>query len=246
MVAWRLHGIQRGDIEPADGSKGNWQMIDFAHARKTMVDNQLRTSSLTDRRVLNAMGKVPRELFVPEARRDLAYIDEAQPFAGYGVAARYLSAPVPFARLVQLAAIAATDKVLDVGAGTGYSTAVIAELAAYVIGVEADAALAERGRDTLARLGITNAEILEAAFETGVPASGPYDVIMIEGSIAAVPKTLLDQLRDGGRVAALIRNGKTSVAHLYLKTGKAITSQAGFDAGMPSILTDKTSGNFVF
>ena len=221
-------------------------MIDFAHARKTMVDNQLRTSSITDRRILNAMGKVPRELFVPEARRDLAYIDAAQSYTGYGVATRYLSAPVPFARLVQLAEIGAADTVLDVGAGTGYSTAVIAELAGHVIGVEAEAHLAEHGRDALASLGLTNVEIVVAPFETGVPAKGPYDVIIIEGSIAAVPKTLLEQLRDGGRIATLIRTGRTSVAHLYLKTGKDITSRAGFDAGMPSILADKTSGNFIF
>src|SRR3569833_3573996 len=104
---------------PATGSQ---PMIDFAQARKTMVDNQLRTSGSTDRRLLAAMGEVPREAFVPAARRGLAYIDEAQPLGGR----RRLGPPAPFAKLIQLAAVEHTDRVLDVGCGSGYSRAVLA------------------------------------------------------------------------------------------------------------------------
>src|SRR3954463_10289763 len=110
-------------------------MTDFAHARRTMVDNQLRTSGITDHRLLGAMGEVPRERFVPAARQTLEYIDEAKPLS----ATRKLGPPAPFARLVQLAAIQHSDRVLDVGCGTGYSAAVLGHLASEVVAVEDDA-----------------------------------------------------------------------------------------------------------
>src|SRR5690606_1584450 len=120
-------------------------MTDFAQARKAMVDHQLRTRDITDRRLLAAMGKVTREAFVPEARRSLAYVDRPQQLVEEP-GGRALRAPTPFARLVQLAGVGANDRVLDIGCGSGYSTAVLAELAAAVVGVEATAALAETAR----------------------------------------------------------------------------------------------------
>ena len=120
-------------------------MTDFAAARKKMVENQLRTSSITDRRLLAVMAQLPREQFVPAERRDLAYIDEGHRLPAAG-APRYLAPPAPFARLVQLADIGSGDRVLDVGCGTGYSAAVLASLAAHVVATESELQLAAAAR----------------------------------------------------------------------------------------------------
>jgi len=213
-------------------------MTDFAHARKTMVDNQLRTSAITDRRLLVAMGEVPREKFVPAVRRELAYIDEAQPLN----ATRKLGAPAPFARLVQLAGIEHTDRVLDVGCATGYSAAVLGHLAAEVVAVEDDAGLAATARKTLAEAGAGNVSVVAGAGS----APGQFDVIVVEGTVPAVPPGLLDQLKAEGRLVASIgAPGKVPVAHLFAKSGKDVASRADFDSRLPP-LTKVKDDSFVF
>ena len=213
-------------------------MTDFAHARKTMVDNQLRTSAITDRRLLVAMGEVPREKFVPAVRRELAYIDEAQPLN----ATRKLGAPAPFARLVQLAGIEHTDRVLDVGCATGYSAAVVGHLAAEVVAVEDDAGLAATARKTLAEVGASNVSVVAGAGS----APGQFDVIVVEGTVPAVPPGLLDQLKAEGRLVASIgAPGKVPVAHLFAKSGKDVASRADFDSRLPP-LTKVKDDSFVF
>jgi len=217
-------------------------MIDFARARKTMVDNQLRTGGITDRRLLAAMAEVPREKFVPAVRQALAYIDEALPIGG----TRRLGAPLPFARLVQLASIEHTDRVLDVGCGTGYSAAVLAQLGEHIVAVEDESALAAHARAALRDLGIDNVTLVEGALTTGGKASGPYDVIVLEGVVAEVPDTLFAQLKPAGRLVALIAApGKVAVAHLFARSGKNIAASAAFDARLPSLLAARDPG-FVF
>lgn len=217
-------------------------MTDFANARRIMVDNQLRTSGITDRRLLAAMGEVPRELFVPPARRELAYIDGAQPLN----ALRKLGPPAPFAKLVQLAAIEHTDRVLDLGCGTGYSSVVLARLAAEVIAVDDDATLVAKAREALAAAGAANVTLVDGALATAGKSRSPYDVIVLEGVVAEVPDALFAQLKPQGRLVALIAaEGQVPVAHLFAKSGKGIAARADFDARLPP-LQRAEGDSFVF
>lgn len=217
-------------------------MTDFDRARKVMVDNQLRTAGITDRRVLAAMGEVPREQFVPEVRRGLAYIDEAIAVGG----ARKLGAPAPFAKLIQLAEVDGTDHVLDLGCGTGYSAAVLGQLAASVVAVESEPALAATARSALAAVGATNVTVVEGALETAGKSKGPYDVIVIEGTVEQVPDALFGQLKpEGTLVALLAQAGRPAVAHLFARSGKGIASRAVFDAQLPPLAARQDDG-FVF
>lgn len=220
-------------------------MTDFTQARRAMVDSQLRTSGITDRRLLAAMERIPREQFVPEARRALAYIDAEQVLVEER-GGRALPAPAPFARLVQLAAIGAGDRVLDVGCGSGYSTAVLAALAAEVVGVEETAALAELARRNLESLEIGNARVVESPLMEGAPESGPYDVIVIEGEVTSVPEALQAQLADGGRLVAVLRSTGIGVAHRFVRAGDDVASRAEFDARMPALTVPGPSQQFVF
>jgi protein-L-isoaspartate(D-aspartate) O-methyltransferase len=217
-------------------------MIDFARARKQMVDTQLRTSNITDRRILAAMGALARERFVPEGRRELAYIDEHLPL---GISGRALSAPAPFARLVQLANIQPGDAVLDLGCGTGYSAAVLAALGKSVLAVESVPALAAAARDNLAALGISNVEIAEGALDGSTVAGGPFDVVIVEAAFPAIPPVLLSHLRDQGRLVALVGSGMTAVAHVVVKTAGEIATRADFNARLP-VLGGTAATDFVF
>jgi protein-L-isoaspartate(D-aspartate) O-methyltransferase len=217
-------------------------MTDFALARKTMVDNQLRTAGITDRRLLAAMGEVPRERFVPDVRKTLAYIDEAQPVGGH----RKLAAPAPFAKLVQLAEVDHTDRVLDVGCGAGYSSAVLGRLAEHVVAVEDDEALVAQARVTLAELNMGNVEVASGPLTTAGATMGPYDVIVLEGAVAEVPQEMLSLLKPEGRLVALIAPpGKVAVAHLFAKSGEGIAASAAFDAKLPPLMPPAEQG-FVF
>lgn len=215
-------------------------MSDFQRARKFMVDNQLRTSGITDWRILGVMSDVPRELFVPQDRRDVAYSDQDQPLG----AKRYLSAAAPFAKLIQLAEIGPSDTVLDVGAGSGYSTAVLAGLAASVTGVENDAELVAKANDTLATLGISNAKVISGALDRGV--AGSFNVIIVEGVVPAVPQALLNQLSNGGRLVALISDGGPAVAHIYVRSGSEVAGRAEFNATLPRLDLARREEQFVF
>jgi protein-L-isoaspartate(D-aspartate) O-methyltransferase len=217
-------------------------MIDYNQARTVMVDNQLRTSNITDRRLLAVMGRIPREVFVPDQRRALAYIDEAHALGG----GRYLAAPAPFARLVQLAEIAETDRVLDIGCGTGYSTAVLAALGQEVVGVESDTNLAAAARSNLAELGIVNATIAEADLATGPKGQGEFDVVIVEGALSGPPDSLFAQLRDGGRLVALLRRGPTAAANVFVKAGKDVAARTEFNTTLPPLAAANPPEQFVF
>lgn len=207
-------------------------MEDFAGARTKMVDSQLRTVDVTDYGILSAMGEIPRERFVPARMKPLAYIDEDILIkeAGNGNPARYLMEPGPLARLVQLAEVKPADIVLDVGCGTGYSTAVLARLANSVLAVECDPELGAAATQTLVDLGIANAAVVTGPLEEGYPSEGPFDVIFVGGAMEVVPEKLLPQLKDGGRLVGVIGYGLSGVATLFTKSGGEIGRRIAFNA----------------
>lgn len=217
-------------------------MVDFERARKAMVDNQVRPGNVTDRRLIAAMLAIPREKFVPASRQALAYIDEAHDL-GHG---RSMPAPAPFAKLAQLAAIEPGDAVLDLGAGLGYSTAVLAQLAHEVVGVESDATLAAEAQKALSAAGITNAEIVVSDLEAVQPHAGGFDVIILEGAVETVSPGLFKLLRDGGRLVALIKRGPAAVAHVFVKSGGTVNSRAEFNTSLPPLSAAKATEDFVF
>jgi len=201
---------------------------DFAELRARMVDGQLRTTDVTNPAILEAMGALQRELFVDERRRPLAYLDEDLLIAP----GRYLMEPSPLAKLLQLAEIASTDRVLDVGTGTGYSAAVLSRLAASVVALESDDSLAGRARDALSRTGAANVEVVTGGLASGHPAGAPYDVIVLEGAIEMLPDALTAQLRDAGRLVAVEGRGNAGIAKVYLNSGGLITGRRAFNAAL--------------
>jgi protein-L-isoaspartate(D-aspartate) O-methyltransferase len=207
---------------------------DFSEHRVKMVDGQIRTTDVTDAALLSAMLAVPREAFVDAKRRSLAYIDEDIQIAPAetGRAARYLMEPSPFAKLVQLAAIEPGDAVLDIGCGTGYSAAILSRLAHTVVALESDASLAESAAATLAALGCDNVVVARGPLHEGYPSKGPYDVIFMGGSVGSVPGSLLDQLKEGGRMVAVEGRGNAGVARLFLKTNGIVAGRRAFNAAI--------------
>lgn len=223
-------------------------MEDFAAARTKMVDSQLRTEGVTDHAILDAMGDIPRERFVPARLRPLAYIDEdlSVKDASADTPARYLMEPAPLARLIQLAEIEAEDIVLDIGCATGYSTAVLARLGNSVVAVEDDAELASQASENLVDLGVANAAVVTAPLVAGYPSEGPYDVIFVGGAVEFVPATLFEQLKDDGRLVAVVGYGRAALANVFTRTDKEIGSRSAFNAHLrplPGFARPKT---FVF
>jgi len=207
---------------------------DFTLQRIKMIDGQLRTTDVTDSQLLTAMGTLPREEFVPSRRRALSYIDEDIEVAEArdGQLARFIMEASPFAKLVQLARVRPGDFVLDVGCTTGYSSAVLSKLAGSVIALESDPDLEARATDILSRLGCDNVAVVGGKLADGCAEQGPFDLIILEGAVDYVPDTLLAQLKDGGRLVAVIGHGNAGRATLFIKEGDVISSHAAFNAAI--------------
>jgi protein-L-isoaspartate(D-aspartate) O-methyltransferase len=208
-------------------------MIDAARQRTNMVESQVLTSDVTDRRILRAMGELPRERFVPAPVADLAYMDGPIPLTAAGPHRRWLMAPRVFAKLLQLADLGAHDRVLDVAAGTGYSSAVLATMAKSVVALECDEGLADTMRKTLAALDISNVSPAVGPLKDGWAAEAPYDVIVIAGAIAERPQALLDQLKDGGRLVAVVEERGLGSGVIWRRLGRSFDRWSAFDAAAP-------------
>jgi protein-L-isoaspartate(D-aspartate) O-methyltransferase len=206
-------------------------MTDFAAARRNMVDCQVRTADVTDLRIIAAMLEIPRERFVASAVADLAYLDRDVPVGTPANAGRCLIKPMVLAKLVQAAEIGATDRVLDVGCGSGYAAALLARLAGRVIALEQDPPLAEMARNTLSDQ--SNVEVATGALAAGWPQAAPYDAIILEGAAEVVPEGLLAQLNDGGRLVCVLGAGPGAKATLFRRSGKEFGSRHLFDTAAP-------------
>lgn len=220
-------------------------MIDFAAARLNMVESQVRVNSVTDGRVIDAIAAIPRERFVPASRQGIAYMDEDIKISD-GAAPRFLMEPRVFAKLAQLAAIGPDDLVLDVGCGTGYSTAVLSRLAGTVVGLESDEDLAARAGATLADLGVDNAMVVAGPLAGGYPKQAPYDVIFLNGMIGSVPEELRAQLRDNGRLVAVVGDGISGRARLFVRAGDTFSGRDAFDANIRFLPGFEPAESFVF
>lgn len=222
-------------------------MEDFAVARTKMVDSQLRTESVNDYDILAVMGRIPREQFVPESQRVLAYVDADIPLKPGGDAdQRYLMEAAPLGRLLQLAEIRKEDAVLDVGCGTGYSAAVISALAGSVVALESDPQLAAQARAAIAALGIGNVKVVTGQLEAGYPAEGPYDLIFVDGSVEVIPESFFDQLKEGGRLVVVVGYGGAALATLYTRTENQIGRRNAFNADVRPLPGFRRPQAFVF
>ncbi|HEV2265131.1 MAG TPA: protein-L-isoaspartate O-methyltransferase [Stellaceae bacterium] len=218
--------------------------FDFHAARLAMVDGQLRTNTVTDNRVLDAFAEVPRERFVPETLRGVACIDEDLPLGG----GRWLIEPMVLARLLQLAQIASTDRVLIIGDPSGYTAAIVARLAGQVTMLESDSAAATTARQHLSGLGCTNVQVVQGALERGHMSGAPYSVIVLAGAAAAVPEALRMQLVEGGRLVGVIREPGVPMGEAEVMTyiDGMLARRPVFDAGTPYIPGYQPTPNFAF
>ncbi|MBV9628740.1 MAG: protein-L-isoaspartate O-methyltransferase [Xanthobacteraceae bacterium] len=190
--------------------------MDFALARRMMVDGQVRTRDVFDTNLLAAMAEIPRERFVPPEQAALAYLDRNIPLTAQG--SRCLLQPMVLAHLLQAADIAEGEHVLDVGCATGYTAAVSARLAGTVVALEEDRKLAAFARRTLGELA-PQVKLVEGPLQAGWPDLGPYDVIVVEGAAEVIPPALFAQLKDGGRLVTIdgVRPGAKAAVYCSVK-----------------------------
>ena len=174
--------------------------MDFAAARQNMVDCQILPNRVDDQRIVEALLKIPREKFVPDNLTGIAYVDEIVPLGGQ----RYVMEAMVVARLLQTAALNSEDVALSIGCGTGYATAVLAQIVDTVVAVEPDKGLAQKANENLAAIGLDNVAVVEGKLEDGNIDQGPYNVIFFDGAVQTVPDAICDQLAEGGRLVAIV------------------------------------------
>jgi protein-L-isoaspartate(D-aspartate) O-methyltransferase len=208
-------------------------MMDFAEARRFMVEGQLRPNRVEDPRIVAALRDLPRERFAPPALASRAYADADLPLPG----GRAMLKPMVLARLVQLAGLRRGERALVLAAGTGFGAALMAAIGGNVTAVESDPALLAIARAALpAAVPAGSVTLIEADPAQGHAAGAPYDVVMIEGGVTAVPRAVQDQLAEGGRLVAIgLEGGPPGRALLLRRAGGAVSALKDFDAHAPAL-----------
>ncbi len=206
--------------------------MNYEAARRHMVESQVRPNDVTDLRIQHAMETTPREMFVPPELRDQVYVEREIDYAP----GRRLLRARDFAKLAAAADIRPGDVVLNVICGTGYSTAILANLAEMVVSVESDEKLAALAQDNLNTLGFSNAAVISGDPTAGAANQGPFDVIFVGGVIEKKPDALLGQLKEGGRLATILREDGVSRGGVYVWSGGASSFTPSFDAASSAVL----------
>ena len=204
-------------------------MTDFAQRRTMMVDTQVRPNDVISYPVIEAMLNVPREQFVPDSRRDVAYAGENLELAP----GRVLLEPRTLGKMIDILDLQNSDLVLDIGSGFGYSAAIIARIAEAVVAVEDDPEMATQAEARLAAQDVFNVAVVQDALNEGCASQGPYDAILIEGAIEDMPAAITDQLNEGGRIVALFREGHLGVVKFGRKLDGRINWRSAFHADAP-------------
>jgi protein-L-isoaspartate(D-aspartate) O-methyltransferase len=204
-------------------------MADFSTRRVMMVDTQVRPSDVTKFPIIAAMLRTPREAYVPRDLREAAYMGENVSLG----AGRVVLEARTLAKLLDALDIQPDEVVLDVGCGLGYSTAIIAQLADAVMAVEEDEGNAIEAQRTLSAEGVDNAAVIAGPLAAGLAKHGPYDAIILQGAVEAVPQAILDQIKDGGRIGCLFMEGALGEARIGFKSDGQITWRAIFNASAP-------------
>ncbi len=220
-------------------------MLDFTQARINMVDSQLRPNGVTDLRILDAMQSVLREDFVSTSQKSLAYMDGNLALEEATSAPRFLIEPMAFGRMLQVAEIKPNDRVLDIGAATGYGAAVLSQLVYQVIAVESDSGLASLARQNLADY--AKVTLHENDMAKGAPDSSLFDLIVIEGRVEEVPNALFSQVKDGGTIVAAVGSKDMAKCCVYKISGLTHTKREAFDisvAALPGF--GKVKASFAF
>ncbi|WP_299627360.1 protein-L-isoaspartate O-methyltransferase [uncultured Tateyamaria sp.] len=204
-------------------------MTDFSARRTMMVDTQVRPSDVTKFPIIDAMLSVKREDFVPAAQREAAYMDGNLDLGGN----RVVLEPRTLAKLLDALSIDGDELVLDIGAGLGYSAAVIAHMAQAVVALEEDDAMASEAQETLMAAGADNVITHSGELAAGAAEHGPYDVIVIQGGVDHVPQAIIDQLKDGGRMGCVFMDGALGEVRIGYKSDGRMSWRRAFNAGAP-------------
>ena len=217
--------------------------MDTRVARMNMVEGQIRTNKVIDRRIIDALFEIPREEFLPAGLSATAYVDVDLPIGG----GRFAMEPMVLARLVQAAEVRSGDHVLDLGAGGGYASALLARLAGHVVAVENESALATLARQALAKNGASQVQVVEGGFSDLAKQRGPFDVILINGAVAEIPAAATDRLEEGGRLVTVLRDGRGVGNAVLIKKMLGVLSQRVlFDAATPFLPAFEPVESFVF
>lgn len=217
-------------------------MTGTSQARTSMINSQLRPNRMNDEDIIHAIEGVKREEFVPKAMRGVAYCDDDIDI-GSG---RYLMEPMIFAKLLGYAEIKKSDLVLDIGCATGYSSAVISELADAVVALEEDAKLSAKAETILSGQDIVNVAVVTGKHAAGVAKQGPYDVIFVGGAVSDIPSKLTDQLKEGGRLVCVKIENSVGRGHLIRKENGDLVITRLFDANVPVLAGFEAKESFVF